>query len=104
MNIFDFRETSSKKMSVADYKLNSGKLTIRWDDKYFALEEVNGKYYDTFQNRITFPIIDENNNIVGFSGRKYLSDEMREESKTYFDNIYTEYNNTSSDTCLKEMC
>ena len=35
---------------------------------------------------------------------QYLSDEMREESKTYFDNIYTEYNNTSSDTCLKEMC
>ena len=35
---------------------------------------------------------------------QYLSDEMREESKEYFNTIFTEYNNTGSDTCLKDMC
>ncbi len=35
------------KDNVTDYKLNSGKLTVRWDDKYFKLEEVNGKNYDS---------------------------------------------------------
>ncbi len=34
------------------------------------------KQFDTFQNRIIFPIIDENNNIVAFSGRKYLSSDL----------------------------
>ncbi len=30
------------------------------------------KYYDKFKNRIMFPITDEYNNIIGFSGRSYL--------------------------------
>ena len=35
---------------VTGYKLNSGKLTIRWDDSV-SLQEVNGKYYnDTISN------------------------------------------------------
>ena len=31
---------------VTDYKINSGKLTVRWDNKYLRLLEVNGKYYN----------------------------------------------------------
>ena len=31
---------------VTTYNINSGKLTIRWDDKYLSLQEENGKYYD----------------------------------------------------------
>ena len=31
---------------VTDYKISSGKLTIRWDDKFVSLQEVNGKYYN----------------------------------------------------------
>lgn len=34
------------KDNVVDYKLNGGKLTVRWDEKYLALESVNGKDYD----------------------------------------------------------
>ena len=49
-------------------------------------KEINGKYYDTFQNRIIFPIIDENNNIVGFSGRKYLSDDLKDETLPKYSN------------------
>ncbi len=38
--------------------------------------EVDNKIYDTFQNRIIFPIIDEDNNVIGFSGRKYLEGDL----------------------------
>ena len=34
------------KDNVTNYRLNSGKLTIRWDDKFVSLQEVNGKYYN----------------------------------------------------------
>ena len=32
--------------SVTGYKISSGKLTIRWDNEYLSLLEVNGKYYN----------------------------------------------------------
>ena len=35
---------------------------------------------------------------------QYPSDDMREESKVYYNLLYTEYNNSGSDTCLKDMC
>ena len=28
------------------YRISSGKLTIRWDEKFVSLQEVNGKYYN----------------------------------------------------------
>ena len=44
------------------------------------------KIYDAFENRIIFPIIDEDNNVVGFSGRKYLSDDEKDESIPKYSN------------------
>lgn len=44
--------------------------------KIDIVREVDNKIYDTFQNRIIFPIIDEDNNIIGFSGRKYLDGDL----------------------------
>ena len=41
-------------------------------------KEIGGNIYDTFQNRIIFPVIDENKNVIGFSGRKYLSDDLKD--------------------------
>ena len=38
-------------------------------------KDFDSKLYDTFQNRIIFPILDEKSNVVAFSGRKYLSDD-----------------------------
>ena len=72
----------------------SNKLTSILEKKYDIKDlmeiditkEINGKYYDTFQNRIMFPIIDENNNIVGFSGRKYLTDDIKDERLPRYSN------------------
>lgn len=41
-------------------------------------KEINGNIYDTFQNRIIFPVIDENKNVIAFSGRKYLKDDLND--------------------------
>ena len=49
-------------------------------------KEINGKIYDTFQNRIIFPIIDENNNVIAFSGRKYLEEDLKDDSLPKYSN------------------
>ena len=56
------------------------------------VKEINGSEYDTFQNRIIFPIMDENNNVVAFSGRKYLSEDL-------VDDTFAKYVN-SKDTVI----
>ncbi len=50
------------------------------------IKEGSGKIYDAFENRIIFPIIDEDNNVVGFSGRKYLSDDENDENIPKYSN------------------
>ena len=67
--------TDGKITSILEKKYNIDDLV-----KVDITKEINGKYYDTFQNRIMFPILDENNNIIGFSGRKYLNVDL--ENKT----------------------
>ncbi len=39
--------------NATGYKIKSGKLTIRWDDKYLSLQEVNGKYYNDSISDVT---------------------------------------------------
>jgi DNA primase len=41
----------------------------------------NGNIWDTFQNRIIFPILDERGNVAGFGGRKMSSDTRKESPK-----------------------
>jgi len=50
------------------------------------VKEINNNYYDTFQNRIIFPIIDENNNIIAFSGRKYLKSDLEDKTLSKYSN------------------
>ncbi len=49
-------------------------------------KETNGKLYDNFQNRIIFPIIDENNKVIGFSGRKYLKSDLENDTLSKYVN------------------
>lgn len=44
-------------------------------------KEIGGNIYDTFQNRIIFPVIDEDKNVIAFSGRKYLRDDLNDVSQ-----------------------
>ncbi len=50
------------------------------------VKDINGKLYDTFQNRIIFPIIDENNNVIAFSGRKYLKNDLNNDELSKYSN------------------
>ncbi len=50
------------------------------------VKEINGRIYDTFQNRIIFPIIDENNNVIAFSGRKYLKEDLNDVTLSKYSN------------------
>ena len=64
----------------------SNKLSAMLENKYKVSDllqiditkEINGNIYDTFQNRIIFPVIDENKNVIAFSGRKYLRDDLND--------------------------
>ena len=39
--------------NVINYKISSGKLTIRWNEKFFSLVDANGKYYNDSLSDIT---------------------------------------------------
>lgn len=82
--------TNNKLNKLLDKKYNINDL-IDLD----IVKEINGNIYDTFQNRIIFPIIDENNNVVGFSGRKYLSDDLK-------DNTLSKYSNSKETIVFKK--
>lgn len=74
--------TNNKLSSILDKKYNVSDL-LQID----ISKEINGNIYDTFQNRIIFPVIDENKNVIAFSGRKYLEDDLK-------DNAQPKYLNT----------
>lgn len=58
-------------------------------------KDINGRYYDTFQDRIIFPIIDENNNVIAFSGRKYTNEDLN-------NNTLPKYSNTKETDIFKK--
>lgn len=57
---YDFLRSQARKSSVPDDLLVAAGLIKRAD---------NGDYYDTFRNRLIFPIVDPTERIVGFGGR-----------------------------------
>jgi len=82
INEFNIGLSTSNKLSNILAKKYSIKDLIDTD----IVKDLNGKIYDTFQNRIIFPIIDENNNIIAFSGRKYLSDDLKDNTLSKYSN------------------
>lgn len=72
-----------------DSKLNN-LLTKKYSESELLtldiVKDINGNLYDTFQDRIMFPIIDENNNVIAFSGRKYLSEDLKDDTKPKYVN------------------
>ncbi len=81
----------------------SNKLTSILEKKYDVRDlididvskELNGRVFDTFQNRIIFPIIDEEEHVIAFSGRKYLSDDLK-------DNTLSKYSNSKETIIFKK--
>ncbi len=58
------------KDNLAGYHIQSGKITVNWDDKVLSLEEVNGKYYNDSISDIsslTIGSISKGTNKVAFS-------------------------------------
>lgn len=68
------------------YEILSKKYDIKDLINIDIVKESNGRLYDTFQNRIIFPIIDEDNNVVGFSGRKYLKADLEDKMLPKYSN------------------
>ena len=73
--------TSNKLNSILEKKYDVKDL-ISID----VVKEINGRIYDTFQNRIIFPIIDEDNNVIAFSGRKYLKEDIEDKTLSKYSN------------------
>lgn len=88
MKFLSSRGLSKEIINMFDIGLSSIGLEKLLNKKYSPpdlvkadiLKEYNGRYVDTFINRIIFPIKDEHSNIIGFSGRIY---KKSDDSKYY---------------------
>ena len=91
INLFNIGLATSNKLNT----ILSKKYNIEDLLDIDIVKEINGNIYDTFQNRIIFPIIDENNNIIAFSGRKYLESDLK-------DNTLSKYSNSKETIIFKK--
>ncbi len=73
INEFNIGLASSNKLNLI---LKSKKYDELDSVELGLLKEYNNKYIDTFINKIIFPLLDEQGNVLGFSGRKYLNSEL----------------------------
>ena len=91
INEFNIGLSTTNKLSTILFKKYSYDDLVKLD----IIKEINGRYYDTFQDRIIFPIIDENNNVVAFSGRKYTNENLN-------NNTLPKYSNTKETDIFKK--
>ena len=91
INEFNIGLSTTNKLSTILFKKYSYDDLVKLD----IINEINGRYYDTFQDRIIFPIIDENNNVVAFSGRKYTNEDLN-------NNTLPKYSNTKETDIFKK--
>ena len=91
INEFNIGLSTSNKLSNILSKKYSYDELVKLD----ICKDINGRYYDTFQDRIIFPIIDENNNVIAFSGRKYINEDLN-------NNTLPKYSNTKETDIFKK--
>lgn len=91
INEFNIGLSTTNKLSTILSKKYSYDDLVKLD----IIKEINGRYYDTFQDRIIFPIIDENNNVIAFSGRKYTNEDLN-------NNTLPKYSNTKETDIFKK--
>ena len=91
INEFNIGLSTSNKLSNILSKKYSYDELVKLD----ICKDINGRYYDTFQDRIIFPIIDENNNVIAFSGRKYTNEDLN-------NNTLPKYSNTKETYIFKK--
>ena len=91
INEFNIGLSTSNKLSNILSKKYSYDELVKLD----ICKDINGRYYDTFQDRIIFAIIDENNNVIAFSGRKYTNEDLN-------NNTLPKYSNTKETDIFKK--
>ena len=91
INEFNIGLSTSNKLSNILSKKYSYDELVKLD----ICKDINGRYYDTFQDRIIFPIIDENNNVIAFSVRKYTNEDLN-------NNTLPKYSNTKETDIFKK--
>lgn len=79
------RDFKGQKETVIDYLKAKGYSEQDMIDAGIVLKSSkNDEYYDRFSGRVMFPIQDENDNVLGFSGRAYGERANRDDVSKYY--------------------
>ncbi len=79
------RDFQGQKETVIDYLKSKGFNEQDMIDAGIVLKSKNNnEYYDRFAGRVMFPIQDENDNVLGFSGRAYGERANRDDVSKYY--------------------
>ncbi|MCQ2748868.1 MAG: DNA primase [Clostridia bacterium] len=80
-----FKDYEGQKETVIDYLKSKGFNEQEMIDAGIVLKSSkNDEYYDRFSGRVMFPIQDENDNVLGFSGRAYGERAKRDDVAKYY--------------------
>lgn len=76
VTLFGIGYAPDKWTALKDYLNSKGFTDVELYEADLVKKSQKGTYYDTFRNRLVFPIVDLRGNVLGFSGRR-LNEEDR---------------------------
>ncbi len=89
--------------SLMNYMLSKGYTKDELVIGYFAGKSENGRYYDSFRNRVMFPIIDVSGSVIAFGGR--VMDDSKPKYKNTMDTpVFKKSRNLFALNFAKNVC
>jgi DNA primase len=74
---FNFGYAPNSWDSLHNFLIKKGFTNTQIESAGLIKQAKGGKYYDSFRGRITFPLINEKNEMVGFSGRTIINEDPK---------------------------